>query len=724
MTSTPSTTTTGRGSDQNALLAALDGVSVSLPIILGSTVILYAQVAPQAMGAGVLAAFLGVALVTWLTAGSARPIAYAARFFEAATLATLVQHMALQLPSYGLENTPAARLGLLCALSALAGLVVGLLWLLRAERFARFIPAPVYTGFANSIGLSILIGQWSSLKTQLNQPSLAVPVALAVLMVLVGALLAKRYRPQWPASAVGLLAGVVAGVIASQANTPLPRLLESQAWSLPVTLADLSVLWGPVDGRVHWWLELVKGAAILGTLVFLNNVVVGEHLAQKDDRRTARRQDKGLQSLALAASGALGSPAISGSLSVASIAARHRPLGRATLSLMALLLVILYASPVLTLIPMAALSGLLLVEAWQLWDRTSATHLWQLLRRQPVASHYREDLLVIAGVMATALLINMVAALLVGLLLGLVLHAHRNTQKPVRRTLTGLQLQSNCARNPMEFDVLAQHGAGIRVLQLDSHQFFVSAALLQDMVRSAFDGAHCIVMDWTAVRQIDSSLAQSVGRLQEQARHKGITLLHAGMQWQGSNVQPLLSHHVVPTHIYPDLDRALETAENLVLQKYLPPFELQDAQGHLLWPAHLNDAESEALKQMMTLHAFEPGQALVREGDCSDALWFITRGQASVQLTADNGAAIRVSGVRVGTTIGQIGFIDRQVRSATVVAETTVQAMRLSHAGFQELSVEHPALVQKLLAQITIDLASHLRAANLHALAQAHQVMA
>ena len=168
MTSTPSTTTTGRGSDQNALLAALDGVSVSLPIILGSTVILYAQVAPQAMGAGVLAAFLGVALVTWLTAGSARPIAYAARFFEAATLATLVQHMALQLPSYGLENTPAARLGLLCALSALAGLVVGLLWLLRAERFARFIPAPVYTGFANSIGLSILIGQWSSLKTQLN----------------------------------------------------------------------------------------------------------------------------------------------------------------------------------------------------------------------------------------------------------------------------------------------------------------------------------------------------------------------------------------------------------------------------------------------------------------------------------------------------------------------------------------------------------------------------
>ena len=58
------------------------------------------------------------------------------------------------------------------------------------------------------------------------------------------------------------------------------------------------------------------------------------------------------------------------------------------------------------------------------------------------------------------------------------------------------------------------------------------------------------------------------------------------------------------------------------------------------------------------------------------------------------------------------------------MAETAVEAMRLGNTAFQQLADEHPELVQKLLSQLSIDLATHLRAANLHALAQAHQVMA
>ena len=332
--------------------------------------------------------------------------------------------------------------------------------------------------------------------------------------------------------------------------------------------------------------------------------------------------------------------------------------------------------------------------------------------------------MVIAGVMAASLLVNMVAALLVGLLLGLVLHAHRNTQKPVRRILSGLEIQSNCARAPAEFDLLAQHGGEIRVLQLDSHQFFASAALLQGAVRQAFVEARFVVMDWAAVRQIDSSIAQAVCRLQAQAVGLGVVLMHAGTQWKHSNVHALLSDDVPATRIAPDLDRALEAVENMLLQRHLPPFQAEDQQGHLQWPSHLTDDESHALRCAMTRHSLEPGDCLIRSGEASDALWFITRGQASVQLTTDDGAYLRVSGVRAGTTVGQIGFIDRQARSASVVAETDVEAMRLDHAQFQQLSHEHPDLVQKLLSQVSIDLATQLRAANLHALAQAHQASA
>ena len=95
---------------------------------------------------------------------------------------------------------------------------------------------------------------------------------------------------------------------------------------------------------------------------------------------------------------------------------------------LALLLCAICASGALVLIPVAALSGLLLVEAWQLWDRGSVLQVLQLLRKRAVDRHRKEDLMVVVGVMAASLLVNMVAALLVGLLLGLVLHAHRNTQ--------------------------------------------------------------------------------------------------------------------------------------------------------------------------------------------------------------------------------------------------------------------------------------------------------
>ena len=703
---------------------ATDGAAVSLPSILGSTVILYSQVAPTALSAGVLAAFLGVAWVTLLTSQSSRPIAYTTRFFEAATLATLVLQMAHRLPQYGLQDTEAIRLGLLCGISALAGLVAGMLWLLRAERLARFIPAPVYSGFASSIAVSIGISQWSSLKTQLDQPQMALPVAAAVTTVVVSALVVKRFRPQWPASAVGLSAGIAIGLATAFSDTPLPRLMESQSWSVPVQLADFTGLWGPLEHRWQWWLDLVKGAAVLGALVFLNNVVTGEQLAQLDDRRSLTKVDKAVQAFAIAGAGALGSPSVSGSLSVSMIAARYKQLTPMTMCALASLLCAICISGGLVLIPVAALSGLLLVEAWQLWDRGSVLQVLQLLRKRAVDRHRKEDLMVVVGVMAASLLVNMVAALLVGLLLGLVLHAHRNTQKPVRRILSGFEIQSNCARAPAEFELLARHGSEIRVLQLDSHQFFASAALLQDAVRQAFVEVRFVVMDWTAVRQIDSSIAQGVSRLQGLAQQLGITLLHAGTQWNDSNVYALLSDDVPATLIAPDLDRALEMVENMLLQRHLPPFQAEDQQGHLLWPAHLTDDESHTLRYAMTLHSFEPGHCFIREGESSDALWFITRGQASVQLTTDDGAHLRVSGVRAGTTVGQIGFIDRQARSATVVAETAVEALRLSHTAFQQLSNAHPELVQKLLSQLSLDLATHLRAANLHALAQAHHAMA
>lgn len=79
-------------------MTAMESAAVSLPSMLGSALIPYMQVAPTALSAGVLAAFIGVAWATLLTSQSSRPIAYTMRFFEAATLASLVMQIAHRLP--------------------------------------------------------------------------------------------------------------------------------------------------------------------------------------------------------------------------------------------------------------------------------------------------------------------------------------------------------------------------------------------------------------------------------------------------------------------------------------------------------------------------------------------------------------------------------------------------------------------------------------------------
>jgi sulfate permease, SulP family len=467
--------------------AMLDGTAAALPLALGGTVILYGQVAPEWIPFGILATCLGLFVTHFLTARSQRPIPFSARFFEAVTLATMVQQMAARFGDWGLANTPELRVALMGLIITGSGGVVALLWGMRAERFVRFIPAPVYAGFSTSIAVALFINQAQSLWAQTHSSGQMWPVLLTVRGVLLAAVWVRKHHPHWPAAAVGLAAGVLIHQMLQLAGHTLPRLATEQVWTLPVAMADVGGVLAALGASMDMVAMTAQNMLILGILVFLNNVVIGQMLAQADDRQHVGRKDRALQSLALIFSGALGSAPLSGAPTAAVAATRLRPLGPVTLWGMAGITLAVYASTTLTWIPFAALTGIFLLDAWNLWDRSALKHATLWLRRQPLAVHAKEDLIVILGVLGAALLINMVAGLMVGLVLGLLLHAYRNTSTPVRKVWDGTQMQSNCARSRHELSTLGQHGRALRVFTLDSHQFFVSAALLTSTVKATLN---------------------------------------------------------------------------------------------------------------------------------------------------------------------------------------------------------------------------------------------
>jgi SulP family sulfate permease len=387
----------------------------------------------------------------------------------------------------------------------------------------------------------------------------------------------------------------------------------------------------------------------------------------------------------------------------------------------ALAVALLYATQALAWIPVAALTGVFLFDAWTMWDRASVRHLRAWLLRRPVPANAREDLVVIVGVMAASLLVNMVAALVVGLLLGLVLHAHRNTRRPVRQAWTGLGISSNCARSRGELDLLGRHGAEIKVLQLDSNQFFVSAAQLSAAVKEQLPQAHTAILDWSGVRHIDTSLAMTLARLEAHAAKQQVLLVHAGTELEEEGeLHREISRHLPQARLLADLDRALELAENRLIDKYRHELDASGATS----PADssflrgLRQEEQALVMQCMVSRRYAPGEAVVTRGEPGDCVLLVLEGSGSVVISSDGKPAVRLSGVRAGTLVGELGFLDGGLRSATVLAETAVLALALERGAFDRLAQEHPRIAQRLLVNMSLDLASRLRKTTVQAAAR------
>lgn len=697
------------------LLGALEGASASLPLSLGCVVLVFGKLGPELIAGGMLATLLGLACLHLLTARSSRPILYSARVFEATTLAAMLDQIGLQLTGWGLDDRANVRVALICLIGSGAGLTVGLLYLVQAQKLLQLIPKPVFAGFSNSIAVVLLISQ-TRMLWELSAPASAVPVVASVLIVSVAATVAaRRWRPQWPSAALGLSAGLVTGLcwLAFGRTTPM---VSAGGWqlTLPVLQADFEALAAP---QVKGWpltLAVAGHAAILGVMIFVNTAMTSLQLTQHDGQGKHRRPAGLFLTLGMLGAGALGSAPLSGSLMPSVAAMRTTPLAPPLLIFTAGVIVAVYLSQVLGWVPLAAICGAMLCEAWFLVNQESVRMLRDWLRRRPMPVNEREDLALIAAVTALAVLVNMVAAVFGGLMLGLVLFAMRNARRPVRRVWTGAQLSSNCARSRADLRVLAAHGSAIRIFELEGDLFFAAAEGMDRSLQAGCDGAVAVIFDWSRVRHIDSSFALSVVGFERQALARGMRAIHAGADLQAGNVAPELLRRMPQARFTPDLDVALEVAENHVIQRYISqsPPEVTSLLDLVALYQGMEPLERDQLDRAMVQKFFAPGQTIVAAGEPSDELMLLLHGSASIVVRDAQGKDIRLAGVRRGATIGEIGFLDRAPRSATVVAQEAVTVAVLHRSAYDSLAAQSPQIVQRLLANIALELATRLRHTN------------
>src|SRR5271154_1937510 len=113
--------------------------------------------------------------------------------------------------------------------------------------------------------------------------------------------------------------------------------------------------------------------------------------------------------------------------------------------------------------------------------------------------------------------------------------------------------------------------------------------------------------------------------------------------------------------------------------------------------ARLEPSEREAVEAIGRPTSFPRGSVIMFEGEPEERLVLVLGGRVKVTRTGPDGREVILSIRDPGDLLGELAFIDRQPRSATVVALEPVQALMLPGPRFREHLEQTPGVALGLL---------------------------
>lgn len=710
---------------------------VSLPLCMGLGVLALSPLGPAYVTAGVLAGlysagFLGLVAVL----AGARGIAiYAPRSLVAFMIAAVCADQlvgAAWLP----KDEPSIVLAALFLLLSLSGLFQFLFGALRLARVVKFIPTPVVAGFQNAAALIIIYSQLHLLGGLASAPALAdwpaalgsvKPLTLLLGAATLGLLFAgARVVKRLPPALTAMIGGTGLYYLLHAAG--LGDQLGGTLGHIPVGIPDGQelaniLLLSTRPGFADALPGIVLAALSIAIVASLDLLMSAKAVETQSGIRGNSTRELLCVGAANTVTPLLGG--ISGSISLGPTIAGHRSGASNSLVLFvhALLFLVFVplAAPLLGHIPKVVIAALVVHAGTALFDRWTL----QLVRRlaHPKTVNWdviAVDIVVIALVAGIALAGNVVAAVLVGVAVGVLTFTMRMSRGVIRSARYGSDIHSRRTRDGAAMEVLRRNGRRILAIELEGPMFFASAEHLHNRIDDALAAnVRYVILDLARVNELDSSGARILLQTLQRVKAAGAFLLVCGQDQHPQTGSMLsdqgLSAAIGADRMFADIDRALEWCENRVLDSGAgdpgAPAELALAQVDLT--RGMTPEMCAILGAMMQRRAYDAGATVFTEGSDGDALYVIARGAASVRLQLDqDGADIRLITFSAGTIFGEMALLDRERRSATVVADEALVCHVLAREPFERLLVDHPQIGQLLLANIARELSLRMRQAN------------
>jgi SulP family sulfate permease len=705
-----------RGGLESALQGASTLVTPSLLFmgILGSI-----AAAPSLWGT-LLAITLVPAVRLWL-GGSAMVIA-APRSASTATYVALVLHMGLAASGspVGDSNTllTASQLRLGLAVASLmylfASLLVTLSGVIKLGRVFKMIPNPVTSGISNGTAMLLLMLAVNKVTEG------GLPTALtAVVMVLASFGWSwvqqkhSAYANQIPAILLALAMGYAGSAVLGDAqhtaiSGPSDGILSTQWLSFN--------LWKSLDtGHLGALLMLaVPGTITLALVMVLETFTTSSTM----EIRFGVRSHADRELIALGCANMLG--AVLGGLpctgsSIYSVSSWLSG-GRSKLASWACYglsgLMMLCFTPWLMALPGGIAAGLLVLQSLLMVNPVFVQSLAQLFRTRRWQKPGPQDLgfWITVVISLVGFFGNLIWACFAGVGLSCLAVLRRVSANLTAHWMYLDAMRSRRIRVAAESDALSQLAHHVGILQLTGHLFFGNSGRITQLADELDEDSLCVVIDVSLVHDVDPSGLDALAWLARTLVDRKLQVVVAGLNktrvltlQKALNKLPGLVHCV-------DLDRGLEHCEEWVLQNATALPRAQQARpieaNGLL--QGLTDDEITAVLLVVDMRQVAKGEVLFRKDERSDGVWMLQAGQVSI-LAGGGAQAARLATFGPGQFVGEMGFIDGNTRSATVTADTAVEAVLLDSNAVAALVRDQPDAALKITRNIARELSQRVR---------------
>ncbi|MFH1045113.1 MAG: SLC26A/SulP transporter family protein, partial [Pseudomonadota bacterium] len=712
------------------LWGGLAAMLVALPSAIAFGVTIFAPLGGSYVAQGAIAGILGataLGLIASAFGGTQRLITA-----PCAPAAAVLSAIAIEMSQSGAPADSVVLMltlmGLVCGLLQLSFGAVGL------GRLIKYMPYPVVSGYLSGVGIIIIVSQipkflgvpksthfWEAL----GSPSLWQWQGITVGAVTVAVMLfAPMVTKMVPAAILGLACGVIAYFGLGLAD---PGLLTLTANALVV---------GPLGGSDTGFGEAMIGRwqavgelnfaqlrsllvpaltlAVLLSIDTLKTCVVLDALTRSRHNSNKELIGQGLGNLASSLIGGVpGAGQMGATLVNISSGAQSRWSGLAEgmLSLIAFLLL----GTLIAWVPIAALSGILVVIGFRMFDR----HSLQLLKSRTTIL----DFVVIAAVVVVALTVSLIAASGVGIALAVMLFIREQIRGSIVRSKAyGNQMFSKRVRLPDEMAILEKRGDQTAIFELQGSLFFGTTDQLYTLLEPELKTRTYIILDLRRVQSVDLTAVHMIEQMESMLAERGALLIFSqlpenvpsgqDMRQYFDQVGLVKAERRIQT--FSELDEALEwVEERLIEEEHLErmlekPLELREIDVFL----GRKESTLAALESCMDKRSFKAGEKIFAQGDAGDEMYLIRRGAVRIVLPLKGKQGHHLATFGRSDFFGEMAFLDPAPRSADALAFTDTDLFVLSRKRFDTLAEEHKKLAIGLVLSVARVLSIRLRYAN------------